>query len=92
MLADWKREKSRPRFLLKSQISAISKPCGAAGKNQSGRVDNIFSSLSTVVSSHLQDRNLFGFVDPKTDGVAIPWEIARLTKIRARPQRRTQFR
>jgi len=41
-------------------------------KTHPGRVDNIYSSLSTVVPSHLQDRNLFGFVDLKTDGVANP--------------------
>ena len=41
-------------------------------KKHPGRVENIFSSLSTVVPSHLQDRNLFGFVDLKTDGVANP--------------------
>jgi tRNA 2-thiocytidine biosynthesis protein TtcA len=41
-------------------------------KSHPGRVDNIFSSLSTVVPSHLQDRNLFGFMDLKTDGVANP--------------------
>jgi tRNA 2-thiocytidine biosynthesis protein TtcA len=37
-----------------------------------GRVDNIFSALSTVVPSHLMDRNLFGFTDLKADGVASP--------------------
>ena len=41
-------------------------------KTHPGRVDNIYSSLSTVVPSHLQDRELFGFVDLKTDGVANP--------------------
>ena len=41
-------------------------------KKHPGRVENIFSSLSTVVPSHLQDRNLFGFMDLKTDGVANP--------------------
>jgi len=41
-------------------------------KTHPGRVDNIYASLSTVVPSHLQDRNLFGFVDLKTDGVANP--------------------
>jgi tRNA 2-thiocytidine biosynthesis protein TtcA len=41
-------------------------------KTHPGRVENIFSSLSTVVPSHLQDRNLFGFMDLKTDGVANP--------------------
>jgi len=41
-------------------------------KTHPGRVDNIYSSLSTVVPSHLQDRNLFGFMDLKTDGVANP--------------------
>ncbi len=37
-----------------------------------GRVDNIFSALSTVVPSHLMDRDLFGFQDIKADGVANP--------------------
>ena len=41
-------------------------------KKHPGRVENVFSSLSTVVPSHLQDRNLFGFVDLKTDGIANP--------------------
>jgi tRNA 2-thiocytidine biosynthesis protein TtcA len=37
-----------------------------------GRVENIFSSLSTVVPSHLMDRALFGFTDIKADGLANP--------------------
>ncbi len=37
-----------------------------------GRVENIFSSLSTVVPSHLMDRDLFGFKDIKADGQANP--------------------
>jgi tRNA 2-thiocytidine biosynthesis protein TtcA len=37
-----------------------------------GRVESIFSSLSTVVPSHLMDKNLFGFTDLKTDGLANP--------------------
>jgi tRNA 2-thiocytidine biosynthesis protein TtcA len=37
-----------------------------------GRVDSIFSALSTVVPSHLMDRDLFGFADLKADGVASP--------------------
>ena len=41
-------------------------------KKHPGRVENVFSSLSTVVPSHLQDRKLFGFVDLKTDGVPNP--------------------
>ena len=41
-------------------------------KKHPGRVENVFSSLSTVVPSHLQDRKLFGFVDLKTDGIANP--------------------
>jgi tRNA 2-thiocytidine biosynthesis protein TtcA len=41
-------------------------------KKHPGRVENIFSSLSTVVPSHLMDRDLFGFVDLKVDGVANP--------------------
>jgi tRNA 2-thiocytidine biosynthesis protein TtcA len=35
-----------------------------------GRVENIFSSLSTIVPSHMMDRNLFGFQDLKTTGQA----------------------
>ena len=41
-------------------------------KKHPGRVESIFSSLSTVVPSHLMDRNLFGFTDLTTDGVANP--------------------
>ncbi len=41
-------------------------------KKHPGRVDNIFSSLSTVVPSHLMDRDLFGFTGIKADGVANP--------------------
>lgn len=41
-------------------------------KKHPGRVENVFSSLSTVVPSHLQDRDLFGFVELKTDGVPNP--------------------
>jgi tRNA 2-thiocytidine biosynthesis protein TtcA len=41
-------------------------------KKHPGRVENIFSSLSTVVPSHLMDRDLFGFKDIKADGVANP--------------------
>jgi tRNA 2-thiocytidine biosynthesis protein TtcA len=41
-------------------------------KKHPGRVDNIFSSLSTVVPSHLMDRDLFGFKDIKADGQANP--------------------
>ena len=36
-----------------------------------GRVDNIFSSLSTVVPSHLMDKELFGFADLKATGEAV---------------------
>ena len=39
-------------------------------KKYPGRVDNIFSSLSTVVPSHLMDRNLFSFTDLQPSGVA----------------------
>ena len=35
-----------------------------------GRVDNIFSSLSTVVPSHLMDRSMFNFTDLQVSGVA----------------------
>jgi len=41
-------------------------------KKHPGRVENIFSSLSTVVPSHLMDRDMFGFQDLKADGVANP--------------------
>jgi len=37
-----------------------------------GRVESIFSALSTVVPSHLMDRDLFGFKDIKADGQANP--------------------
>ncbi len=37
-----------------------------------GRVESIFSSLSTVVPSHLMDPNLFGFKDLQADGQANP--------------------
>ncbi|GAC1520744.1 MAG: tRNA 2-thiocytidine(32) synthetase TtcA [Collimonas sp.] len=37
-----------------------------------GRVENIFSSLSTVAPSHLMDRNLFGFTGLKASGIADP--------------------
>ena len=39
-------------------------------KKHPGRVENIFSALSTVVPSHLMDRNLFGFADLKVTGEA----------------------
>jgi tRNA 2-thiocytidine biosynthesis protein TtcA len=35
-----------------------------------GRVDNIFSSLSTVAPSHLMDRSMFNFTDLQVSGVA----------------------
>jgi tRNA 2-thiocytidine biosynthesis protein TtcA len=41
-------------------------------KKYPGRVENIFSSLSTVVPSHLMDRDMFGFTALKADGVANP--------------------
>jgi tRNA 2-thiocytidine biosynthesis protein TtcA len=41
-------------------------------KKYPGRVESIFSSLSTVVPSHLMDANMFGFKDLKADGVASP--------------------
>ncbi|MBC7413955.1 MAG: tRNA 2-thiocytidine(32) synthetase TtcA [Herminiimonas sp.] len=40
-------------------------------KKHPGRVDSIFSSLSTVVPSHLLDRNLFGFQDLQVTGDAM---------------------
>ena len=39
-------------------------------KKYPGRVESIFSSLSTVVPSHLMDPNMFAFKDLKADGVA----------------------
>lgn len=41
-------------------------------KKHPGRVDNIFASLSTVVPSHLMDRNMFDFVNLHVDGQASP--------------------
>lgn len=41
-------------------------------KKHPGRVDNIFSSLSTVVPSHLMDKELFGFAGLQATGVAMP--------------------
>jgi tRNA 2-thiocytidine biosynthesis protein TtcA len=41
-------------------------------KKYPGRVESIFSSLSTVVPSHLMDRAMFGFADLKADGEANP--------------------
>ncbi|HWT70573.1 MAG TPA: tRNA 2-thiocytidine(32) synthetase TtcA [Oxalicibacterium sp.] len=40
-------------------------------KKHPGRVDNIFSSLSTVVPSHLMDRNLFNFMNLQPTGEAM---------------------
>ncbi|MDE2428908.1 MAG: tRNA 2-thiocytidine(32) synthetase TtcA [Burkholderiales bacterium] len=37
-----------------------------------GRVDNIFSALSTVTPSHLMDKNLYNFTNLRTDGQARP--------------------
>jgi len=39
-------------------------------KKHPGRVENIFSALSTVVPSHLMDRDLFGFAQLQASGVA----------------------
>ncbi|MBR7791361.1 tRNA 2-thiocytidine(32) synthetase TtcA [Undibacterium sp. FT147W] len=41
-------------------------------KKYPGRVENIFSSLSTVVPSHLMDKNLFNFTDLQMSGEANP--------------------
>ena len=41
-------------------------------KKHPGRVDNIFSSLSTVAPSHLMDRNLFDFEGLAATGIADP--------------------
>ena len=40
-------------------------------KKTPGRVDSIFASLSTVVPSHLLDRNLFGFQGLQVTGAAV---------------------
>jgi tRNA 2-thiocytidine biosynthesis protein TtcA len=36
-----------------------------------GRVDNIFSSLSTIVPSHLMDRSLFDFAKLEVTGLPL---------------------
>jgi tRNA 2-thiocytidine biosynthesis protein TtcA len=41
-------------------------------KTHPGRVESIFTSLTTVVPSHLMDASIFGFKDLKADGVASP--------------------
>jgi tRNA 2-thiocytidine biosynthesis protein TtcA len=41
-------------------------------KTHTGRVDNIFASLSTVAPSHLMDRNLFDFAGLKASGQPDP--------------------
>ncbi|HJU70748.1 MAG TPA: tRNA 2-thiocytidine(32) synthetase TtcA [Paucimonas sp.] len=41
-------------------------------KKHPGRVENIFSSLSTVAPSHLMDRNLFDFTGLQATGIADP--------------------
>ena len=41
------------------------------GQTTPGRVDNIFSALSTVVPSHLMDKDLFNFRDLKLTGEAV---------------------
>jgi tRNA 2-thiocytidine biosynthesis protein TtcA len=41
-------------------------------KKHPGRVENIFSSLSTITPSHLMDKNLFNFMDLKVTGEASP--------------------
>jgi len=41
-------------------------------KKHTGRVENIFSALSTVVPSHLMDKELFNFTDLKVTGEATP--------------------
>jgi tRNA 2-thiocytidine biosynthesis protein TtcA len=40
-------------------------------RSHPGRVDSIFSALSTVVPSHLMDRNLFGFQAMQATGQAV---------------------
>ncbi len=41
-------------------------------KKHPGRVENIFSALSTIVPSHLMDKNLFNFTDLKVTGEFVP--------------------
>ena len=41
-------------------------------KKHPGRVENIFSALSTVAPSHLMDSQLFNFKDLKVTGEAVP--------------------
>ncbi len=41
-------------------------------KKHPGRVENIFSALSTAVPSHLMDKSLFNFADLKVTGEASP--------------------
>ncbi|MBX9869434.1 MAG: tRNA 2-thiocytidine(32) synthetase TtcA [Burkholderiaceae bacterium] len=41
-------------------------------KQHPGRVESIFSALSTVVPSHLMDQSLFNFKELQIDGVANP--------------------
>jgi tRNA 2-thiocytidine biosynthesis protein TtcA len=41
-------------------------------KKHTGRVENIFSALSTLVPSHLMDRSLFNFTDLHVSGVPMP--------------------
>ena len=41
-------------------------------KKHPGRVENIFSALSTVAPSHLMDSGLFNFADLKVTGEALP--------------------
>jgi tRNA 2-thiocytidine biosynthesis protein TtcA len=42
------------------------------GEKYPGRVESIFSPLSTIVPSHLMDPNMFGFKDLKADDEANP--------------------
>ena len=51
-----------------------------------GRVENIFSSLSTVAPSRLMDRNPFGFTELKASGIADPNGDIALMMILARPR------
>ncbi len=49
-------------------------------KKSPGRVENIFSSLATVVPSHLMDAELFGFMDLKADGVVVEKQYSEALK------------
>ena len=64
----WRRSRTSPSSRAtcaarrRTCSASRSRPCCANGEKKTpGRVENIYSSLSTVVPSHLMDRELFGF-------------------------------